>query len=63
LITILERKTSFTVSTRVDDKLAKTVTTATISLLAPFKGAVRTITADNCKEFAYHKKMTKALSW
>ncbi|WP_166426226.1 IS30 family transposase [Paraglaciecola sp. 20A4] len=61
LITIVERKTSFTVSTRVDDKSAKTVTAATITLLAPFKGAVFTITADNGKEFAYHEKMTEHL--
>jgi len=32
LVTIVERKTSFTVSTRVDDKSAKTVTAATIIL-------------------------------
>jgi IS30 family transposase len=61
LVTIVERKTSFTVSTRVDDKSAKTVTAATIALLAPFKGAVLTITADNGKEFAYHEKMTESL--
>ena len=61
LVTIVERKTSFTVSTRVDDKSAKTVTAATIALLAPFKGAVLTITADNGKEFAYHEQMTESL--
>jgi IS30 family transposase len=61
LVTIVERNTSFTVSTRVDDKSAKTVTAATIALLAPFKGAVLTITADNGKEFAYHEKMTESL--
>jgi IS30 family transposase len=37
LVTIVERKTSFTISTRVDDKSAKTVTEATIALLTPFK--------------------------
>jgi IS30 family transposase len=61
LVTIVERKTSFTVSTRVDDKSAKSVTAATIALLAPFKDAVLTITADNGKEFAYHEEMTKHL--
>lgn len=61
LVTVVERKTSFTVSTRVDDKSAKTVTAATIALLAPFKSAVLTITADNGKEFAYHEKMTESL--
>ncbi|AGH46948.1 integrase catalytic subunit [Paraglaciecola psychrophila 170] len=61
LVTIVERKTSFTVSRRVDDKSAKTVTAATIASLAPFKSAVLTITADNGKEFAYHEQMTERL--
>ena len=61
LVTIVERKTSFTVSTRVDGKSADIVTAATIALLMPYKDAVLTITADNGKEFAYHEKMTKAL--
>jgi IS30 family transposase len=61
LVTVVERKTSFTVSTRINDKTAETVTAATIALLDPFKGAVLTITADNGKEFAYHEQMTKAL--
>jgi IS30 family transposase len=62
LLTIVERKTSFTVSSRIYDKSAKTVTAATIALLAPFAGAVFTITADNGKEFAYHEQMTKSLN-
>ena len=61
LVTIVERKTSFTVSMRVDDKSAKTVTAATIALLQPFKDAVLTITADNGKECVYHEKMTEHL--
>ena len=48
-------------STRLDDKSAKTVTAATIALLRPFTGAVLTITADNGKEFAYHEEVTKGL--
>jgi IS30 family transposase len=55
LVTIIEHKTSFTVSTRVNDKSAETVTAATISLLKPYQKAVVTITADNGKEFAYHE--------
>jgi IS30 family transposase len=62
LVTIVERKTRFTVLTRVDDKSAQTVPAAAIALLAPFKGAVLTITADNGKEFAYHEQMTKSLN-
>ena len=61
MVTLVERKTSFTVSTRVDDKSAKTVTAATITLLKPFKAVVLTITTDNGKEFSYHEKMTDSL--
>lgn len=61
LVTIVDRATSFTVSKRINNKLAQTVTDATIELLMPFKGAVLTITADNGKEFAYHGQMTGAL--
>ena len=61
LVTLVERKTSFTVSKRIHDKTAKTVTKATIALLKPYKDAVLTITADNGKEFAYHEQVTDAL--
>ena len=61
LVTIVERKTSFTVSARVDDKSAKIVTAATTALLQPFKEAVLTITADNGKEFVYHEAMVEQL--
>jgi IS30 family transposase len=61
LVTIVERLTSYTVSTRVNDKSATTVTAATIALLLPFKDHVKTITADNGKEFAYHEEITEAL--
>ncbi len=62
LVTIVERKTSFTLSVRIDNKSAETVTAATIKLLELYKEAVLTITADNGKEFAYHEKMTEALN-
>lgn len=61
LVTIVERQTSFSVSARINDKSAVTVTAATIALLKPFKSAVHTITADNGKEFAYHEQLTSAL--
>ena len=44
LVTIVERKTSFTVSTRINDKSAKTVTAATLALLKPYQDAVLRIT-------------------
>lgn len=62
LVTIVERVTKFTVSTRVNSKSAADVTQATIALLKPFEDVVHTITADNGKEFAYHEQISKALS-
>jgi IS30 family transposase len=62
LVTIVERVTKLTVSTRVNSKSAEDVTQATIALLKPFENVVHTITADNGKEFAYHEKISKALS-
>lgn len=62
LVTIVERVMQFTVSAQVDSKSADKVTEAMIGLLKPFKTVVHTITADNGKEFAYHEKISKALS-
>lgn len=62
LVTIVERVTKLTVSSRVNSKSAADVTQATIALLKPFKDVVHTITADNGKEFAYHEKISEALS-
>jgi len=61
LVTIVERKTKFTLAARVNNLRSKTVINASIELLKPFKNAVHTITADNGKEFAYHKNFQKHL--
>ena len=61
LVTIVARATSFNVSMRINDKSAKTVTAAAISLLITFKDLALTITADNGKEFAYHEQIAAAL--
>jgi IS30 family transposase len=60
-VTIVERKTNFTVLARVDDNSAKIVTAETVALLAPLIGAVLTITADNGEKFAYYEEMTEDL--
>ena len=61
LVTIVERQKKFTVSTRINDKSAETVTAATIALSTPLKNAVLTITADNGKEFLTMRKWLKRL--
>jgi len=62
LVTIVEWVMKYTVSAQVDSKSAADVTAATIALLKPIKDLVYTITADNGKEFAYHEKISEALS-
>jgi len=61
LVTIDERATQFTLLANVPNKSAEAVTEATIELLKPYGSALRTITADNDKEFAYHEQLTEEL--
>lgn len=61
LVTIVERKTLYTLVARVNGKRADWVTQATIQLLEPFKDRLHSITADNGKEFAYHEQISKEL--
>lgn len=61
LVTVVERKTLFTLVAPVADKSAEAVTQATIELLLPYADWVHTITADNGKEFAYHERIAAAL--
>lgn len=61
LVTVVERATQFTLVAKVANKSASAVTAATIELLRPYKRALRTITADNGKEFAYHEQLTAEL--
>jgi len=62
LVTIVERKSKFTLIKRVETKHAEGVTAATITLLEPYSDKVFTITADNGKEFAGHETMSKELN-
>lgn len=61
LVTIVERKSKFTVMKKVENKTAELVAATTIELLRPYKDRILTITADRGKEFAYHKRVAKAL--
>jgi IS30 family transposase len=45
-VTIVERKSKFTVMKKVENRAADLVTAATIELLRPYKDYVFTITAD-----------------
>ena len=61
LITVVERKSKFTLIKRVPDKQSDEMAKAIIKLLRPHKESVLTITADNGKEFTRHKKISKSL--
>lgn len=61
LVSLVERKSRFTLLQSVDQCQAELVSQATISLLKPFIEKIHTITGDNGKEFAYHTQIAEAL--
>ena len=61
IVTLVERKTGLLKMKRVDNKTAQQVSEAMIELLAPVRLQVKTITSDNGKEFAQHKKVKQKL--
>lgn len=61
LITIVERKSKYTLIKRLAKKTADLVAKATVDLLSPFSKRVLTITSDNGKEFSQHNVIAKEL--
>ena len=61
LVTVVDRKSKFTLIKNVPTKAAKVVTEALIEMIQPIKVITHTITSDNGKEFAYHKEISAAL--
>lgn len=61
LVSLVERKSHFTLIRPVDQGQADLVSHAIISLLNPFGGSIHTITGDNGKEFANHVQIAEAL--
>lgn len=61
LLTLVERKTLYTVIVPLKGKNADQLRQAAIEVLTPFKDRVLTVTFDNGKEFAEHEKMAEAL--
>ena len=62
LLTIVERKSKYTLIQRLSYKRSRLVADATINLLAPYQDKVFTITSDNGKEFADHQQVSKRLT-
>jgi IS30 family transposase len=61
IVTLVERKTGFTLIAKVLRKTAQAVSQACIELLKPYQPWVKTITFDNGKEFAQHQNIDAAL--
>jgi len=61
LLTLVERKTLYTVIVPLKGKNAEQLKQAAIEVLTPLKERVLTVTFDNGKEFAEHEAMAEAL--
>ena len=61
LVSLVERRSRYTLLGKVGSKQAKPVAATTIGLLAPHQEHTQTITADNGKEFADHATISEAL--
>jgi transposase, IS30 family len=61
LVTVVDRKSKFTLIKKVASKQAIVVTHALLELLLPIKPIVKTITSDNGKEFTYHKQVSEII--
>ena len=61
LVSVVERRSRYTLLGKVGSKQAEQVAATTIGLLAPHKEHPQTITADNDKEFAHHATISHAL--
>ncbi len=61
LITINDRATGMLKMAKIESKEAAVVEAKTIEILQGWKTALRTITSDNGKEFAQHKRIAQQL--
>ena len=61
LLTLVERRSNFTLIGKCKDKTAASITSKIIKLLKPYKDKVKTLTLDNGKEFASHEVFSKQL--
>ena len=61
LVTLVERKSRYTLACRLGSRHSTKVTAAVIELLRPHKAQCKTLTFDNGKEFAEHEFIAKCL--
>ena len=61
LVTLVERKSRYTLACRLGSRHSRLVTAAVIELLRPHKAQCKTLTFDNGKEFAEHEFIARCL--
>jgi transposase, IS30 family len=61
IVTLVERKSGFALLAKVKQKKADLVSQAIVDQLTPVRSKVKTLTADNGKEFAHHRRTDQAL--
>ena len=61
-MTLVERKTRFTVAIKATNKTAQAVTNAICDNLMVYQDHVLTLTYDNGREFAYHEEIATKLT-
>lgn len=61
LLTLVERKTLYTIIVRLNSKHAEDLAQAAVDAMIPLKDKVHTITFDNGMEFADHETIAKGL--
>jgi len=62
LVTVVDRKSKFTLIKKISHKKSSLVETALIEMLLPLKQWIHTITSDNGKEFAAHENIATSLN-
>ena len=62
LVTVVDRKSKFTIIKKVEHKKASTVKEALIEMILPIKQWTHTITSDNGKEFASFEEVSRVLN-
>ena len=62
IVSLVERKSGYTLIRKVERKTARAVRKAAVSLLKPHRDKVYTVTSDNGKEFAEHEQIAKDLN-
>jgi IS30 family transposase len=61
LVTLVERKSRFTLLKKVNQRTAAATTEAIIEMLKPYSSKTLTITCDNGREFAGHQEIAKEI--